>query len=624
MARNKPKAAPADGASTAGNLQATWPFPTIPKSARAATVAEDESTGTTTPETPIERVHVDAIDLYTDPAKNQVTRIALEQLLESPFNPRTHFDEKALQELAETVREVGVMQPLLVRPVEIPSGWSITRGGETLQPYEIIFGHRRYRAARLAGVADVPTIIRGLTDAQAAQLQAIENLQRENLDPVEEARGYAHYLKVHGVSKDQLAQEIGLSRTHVYSRLKLATAAPAVLDALQAGEIYEENALRIARLPHVKLQLKALEAIRKDYRYDPDDGGKKSVRRIQDFLREKFTLQLREAIFDTKDGALVELAGACTVCPKRSGNAPEYADLANDPDKGYGGRQLTAGPDLCTDPDCFEAKKKAHLAIEAGKLTAKGKTVVTGGKARAAVSADGTFKGAYIALKDVKALLAASKKSGGTKAEDLEVVTIQDPRGGKMHQAVSVEALKAAGVKVAKPKNDGNGRSSWEEQQRKSNEARKLQEEHAAVATKVNTAILSAVRQAAAGKQLTPLAMQHIALIAFRGVEWNAKSLLATLHGVKNETALAKAIGSMPPEKLTTLLLDCALVHNVIASGYRDEKPDCLMALAKELGVDVAEIRKDVSGKAADTKTEDLLAGATTGESQDEDEAVEA
>lgn len=623
--RAKKKAEPAEGGETADNLQAAWPFPTTRKAEPGPVEQEavdpivkredfradfDAHADATNP--PADRIRVEAIDLYTDPAKNQVERIALEQLLESPFNPRTRFDDKALQELAETVRGVGVMQPLLVRPVTMPDGWSITRAGETMPAYEIVFGHRRFRAGRLAGVADVPVIVRDLTDAQAAQLQAIENVQREQLDPIEEARGYAHYLKVHGVNKDQLAKEVGLSRTHVYSRLKLLEAVPAVHEALRKGEIYEENALAIARIPHAKLQEKAIASLNSNH-LDLEDGGKRSVRRIKDFLRERFTLKLSGAIFKIDDAALAPLAGPCTTCAKRSGNAPEFADLAADTQKDWA-KELRAGPDLCTDPDCFDAKKKAHLRAQADKLRTHGKTVVDGGKARSAIGVDGRVKGAYIALKDVKALLAASKKKDLPKASELAVVTIQNPRDGKTVEAVKVEDLPAS-VKPKQPTGARSSNSAADDKRVAENERIAKQR---VLDCRVNKAVLVEVRHAAAGRPLTALALRLAVFVAFAGVDWNDRNLLAELHGFKNEDQLGDAIEKLPPDRLATLLLDCALIQNV-DSGY--EKPEPLLAMAKELGVNVAEIRKRVEKAPPDTETQDLLKSA---EQADEEEAEEA
>src|SRR6185369_8593562 len=131
--------------------------------------------------------------------------------------------------------------------------------------------------------------------------------------------------------------------------------------------------------------------------HDMQDGGKSSFRRIRELLKERFTLDLREALFDTKDAELLADAGTCTDCPKRTANSPEYEDLTQD-QKDRWERVHKGEPNLCTDPDCFEAKKKAHLANRAAALEAKGKTVITGGKARNAISAHGEVKGGYIAL----------------------------------------------------------------------------------------------------------------------------------------------------------------------------------------------------------------------------------
>jgi ParB/RepB/Spo0J family partition protein len=158
------------------------------------------------------------VNLYADPTKNTVEQIAIEQLVESPFNPRTRFDEQALRSSPRPCAPWASCRPILVRPVTLPGGFAITKGGEPQQAYEIIFGHRRFRAAKIAGEADHARIVRELTDAQAAQLQAIENVQRKDLDPSRRRAATQHYIKVHGVTKDQLAAEIGLSRTHVYSR----------------------------------------------------------------------------------------------------------------------------------------------------------------------------------------------------------------------------------------------------------------------------------------------------------------------------------------------------------------------------------------------------------------------
>jgi transcription termination factor NusA len=556
-----------------------------------------------------DRIRVDQVSLYTDPTQNTVQRIALGQLLESPFNPRRTFNQTALEQMADGIRSVGVMQAILVRPIALPEGWSINRGDEVLQPYEIVFGHRRYRASKIAGVPDIPAIVRELTDAQAKQLQAIENVQREDLNPMEAARSYRQYLQAHQVSKDQLAKEIGLSRSHVYSYLTLLSAVPMIQEAVEKGEIGPDVAIKIARLHTPKLQERALSAIKGKY-YDLEDGGKKTVRQIADFLAEKFTLKLSEAIFDTKDATLLQGADACTTCPKRTGNAPEFVDIVDKKDDGHYYRS-PRGPNLCTDPDCFDAKKKAHLARKAADLEAKGKTVIAGNKARALVSAEGQLKEGYVALKDVKSELAKATKSRKTLAGNpVEVtsVVIQNPRDGKTIEAVKVDDLKAAGVKVKAPKSSSRG--GYAEQQRRNEEEHLKRQERALAETKVNSALLAAVRKAAAAQPRSTFDMQLIAHVALAGVDYHSHGTLEILHGVDSYDKLRKAVGSMGAEQLTALLLDCALVKGVVCHAYSPEKPEALLAAAKHYGVDVAEIRAEVAKLPVDVKSGDLLKSA--------------
>lgn len=603
-----------------------------------------------------ERIHVDQVRLFTDVTDNVVERIALDELRESPFNPRTRYDEKALQDLAETIRGVGVAQPLLVRKTSVEGllAWNKAnpeRAGDP-PPFEIVFGHRRYRAARLAGETHVPAIVRDLTDAQSAQLQAIENVQRVNPDAIDEARGYLHYINVHKVSKEQLADEIGLSRSHVYARLKLLSLPEDIQAAVVSGEVALDVGLAIARLHTPKIQATALAALRRNHP-DLDDGGKRSVRRIKAFLHEKYTLDLDEALFDTKDATLLEGADACTTCTKRSGNAPEYEDMANerteaeieaannaaDPksdedyldswSQPYHGK---GGKNRCTDPECFDAKKRAHLAIEAAKLQAEGKTVIAGNKARAIVSATGEIKGGYVALKDLKSVIAAKNKKKASKVDaeyeqlpNVPTAVVQDPRGGRTIEVVKLADVKAAGVKV-KEQLAGRGEPSWVVEQRKREEQRKKLEPKAQQETRLNFALLGAVRGAAAGQPLPTILVQHMASLMLAGVEWGSRKTLATLHGMKSFEQLQKAVGSMAPDKLTTLMLDCALVVGVQMRWDRlDDKPEALHAAAKHYGVDVEEISRDLADAPADDKTADLLQdGAGAEDLVDEEDEVQA
>lgn len=150
--------------------------------------------------------------------------------------PRTDFDTEALEELAESIRQHGVLQPLLVRP--IPGG-----------RYQIVAGERRWRAARLANLSEVPVIIRDLDDTQVMVLAMIENLQREQLNPAEEAEGYRRLRDEFGMTQEEIAQKVGKSRPVVANALRLTGLSKEILDMLREGTISVGHAKVILSAP---------------------------------------------------------------------------------------------------------------------------------------------------------------------------------------------------------------------------------------------------------------------------------------------------------------------------------------------------------------------------------------
>ena len=489
-----------------------------------------------------------------------LSQIPLDQLHESPFNQRqiyTGLDELA----ANIVAEGRIHQPLLVRPRVGP----LFQGDPDLATsaaagFEIVFGHRRLRAAALAGLATVPCMVRSLSDAEARSAQVAENLQRDDVHPFEEAEAFRVMIDAGDASADELAERFGKSRSYVYGRLALLKACPKVRQACLAGTIGSEVALLVARLRTEPLQQKALGYIGANYQTSFTDGGQKSFRAIRALLNEKFTLELKDALFDAADATLLPDAGPCTACPKRSGNAPEFADVAAASAKQRWGSGADGEPhhlqhvgaDVCTDPDCFAAKKAAQLKRQAAALAAKGKTVVDGHKARAAVSAQGEVKGAYVALKEVrdqlkKANATAAGKAVGTPA----IVTLQDPRTGKTIEAVRRDELQACGVKLAAPRND---RANFEAQERRRAEDRARAEARCKVEAAHRLDLLQRVRTAAAAAERSAFDLGLVARAALNGVEWNDRPVLAALWGAKSFEALQKQAGSLPVGDLTTLL----------------------------------------------------------------------
>ena len=154
--------------------------------------------------------------------------LALDALVPGQYQPRTRMDEGALYELAESIKAQGIMQPILVRRLA---------GGDNAGKYEIIAGERRFRAARLAGLSDVPVLVRDVPDEAAAAMALMENIQREDLNPLEEAQGLSRLVNEFGMTHEQAAQAVGRSRSAASNLLRLLNLAEPVQTMLMAGDI---------------------------------------------------------------------------------------------------------------------------------------------------------------------------------------------------------------------------------------------------------------------------------------------------------------------------------------------------------------------------------------------------
>ena len=154
--------------------------------------------------------------------------LPLSELVPGVYQPRTRMDEGALYELAESIKAQGIMQPILVRRLT---------GGEHAGKYEIIAGERRFRASRLAGLAEVPVLVRDVPNEAAAAMALIENIQREDLNPLEEAQGLQRLIREFGLTHEQAAQAVGRSRSAASNLLRLLNLAEPVQTMLMAGDI---------------------------------------------------------------------------------------------------------------------------------------------------------------------------------------------------------------------------------------------------------------------------------------------------------------------------------------------------------------------------------------------------
>lgn len=163
-----------------------------------------------------------------------VQTLAIGRIVQAGYQPRQVFEPQSLAELAQSIREKGVLQPLLVRP-----------RGDT---FEIVAGERRWRASQLAGLTELPVIIRDLGDREALEIAVVENLQREDLGPLEEARAYQTLLE-HGLNQEGVARAVGKGRSTVSNALRLLTLGEASLRALDAGQISAGHARAILAQP---------------------------------------------------------------------------------------------------------------------------------------------------------------------------------------------------------------------------------------------------------------------------------------------------------------------------------------------------------------------------------------
>jgi ParB family transcriptional regulator, chromosome partitioning protein len=182
-----------------------------------------------------------------------VTSVELDQIVPSPLQPRRHFDSERLQELTQAIRSQGVIEPLVVRPAPAASGGAAR--------YELVAGERRWRAARAAGLSVVPVVVRELDDHAALEMSLVENLMREDLNPVDEAHGFERLCRSFGLNHDQVAARIGKSRPYVSNTMRLLDLAPAVLEMIEHGELSAGQARPLLAMASATAQVAAARRI---------------------------------------------------------------------------------------------------------------------------------------------------------------------------------------------------------------------------------------------------------------------------------------------------------------------------------------------------------------------------
>jgi ParB family transcriptional regulator, chromosome partitioning protein len=217
---------------------------------------------------------------------DEIKQIPVNDIDTSPYQPRTVFDDERIDELCQTIKTHGVIQPIIVRIRN--------------QRYEIIAGERRWRAVKKLGLETIPGIIREFNDSQAASIALIENLQREGLTAIEEAVAYEKLLELHNLTQESLAQRLGKSQSTIANKLRLLNLSEPVKFALMERKITERHARALLSLDSEELQLKVLEdVIAKDLNVKQTEARTayyKEAAKIKKSKRVSFTKDVRLAL----------------------------------------------------------------------------------------------------------------------------------------------------------------------------------------------------------------------------------------------------------------------------------------------------------------------------------------
>lgn len=288
------------------------------------------------------------------------------ELHASPTNPRKHFDEGPMQELSENIHEHGVRMPLLARPSKEKPG-----------SYEIVAGERRFRAtgmalerlakeedeARYAKLFKLPVIVQDLDDATVLELQLIENLQRQDLTPMEEARGYQRLLDLPGgeYTPQKIAQKISKHVATVLTKLKILKAPESLQKALDAGYISERHLVLVASIPAEKAREECAKKVMEGKQHwDEEQRKPLSVRETLSLIADSYRMSLKGVLWSLDDAELVPAAGACSQCPHFAKKAAEQdPELASNLGNGRG----DTDPMTCMHPDCWRKKQEATLKV---------------------------------------------------------------------------------------------------------------------------------------------------------------------------------------------------------------------------------------------------------------------
>jgi len=513
--------------------------------------------------------------------------VPLSQVTESSTNPRRRFSEQGMQDLTDSVRKHGVLVPLLVRPIggdlDAASLNAMAIRGTEHKAFEIIAGARRYRAAIAAELREIPVRVKEIGDSEALELQIIENSQREDVHPLEEAMGYQTLLQRPGYDVAAIAGKVGKSESFVYQRLKLTDLIGPAQDAFLEDRITAGHAILIARL-QPRDQENAFESCFSHQWGSPvKDTPARSVRDLSRWIQENIHLDLHAAPFKKDDADLVAAAGPCTSCPKRTGFLPQlFPDVAK--------------KDTCTDKNCYEKKVQAHIAQKKSQLEAKGAKVLE-------VTSDWSHPGKA----KPEDLLTASKyhkiedKKDRCDSVQKAVVVAGYHDRGHVLDVCTDPGCKKHGADI---RTDSSGNDTYGAQQKRAEEQKKLKR------TK-RLRILEAV----IGQVKAPLAKEDLAAVAvaFWNDLWSdlKKAIIARRgwekekrkggFGVDYDAIGHTQIAKFSDDEIAGFLLELSVARQIDGLGY-GESNDRLKEMSIRYGIDAAAIGREVTAEVISKK----------------------
>ena len=516
----------------------------------------------------------------TESSAGTVRRVPITLIDYSPTNPRTSFDERGLHELAASIKSMGLLQPVTVRP-------------KAEGRYEVIAGERRTRAHVLAQLDTIDVIVRDMADSDVLTAQTIENLQRADLTPIEEADGFALLLSQDEppITVAELATRIGKSVGYVRSRVQLTHLVDEAKTALRANTLSLRVALHIARLT---------EADQGDilpWATEMDDwnGHRPGERQVADEIERRYFLDLARTPFDTKDATLVEGKPACVACPLRTGFDPSlFPDIKK--------------KDTCTDRACFNAKRDAHVTqvvqVQIGRAQRKDKAtpppivLLSAGWETPRIEhfVDTGDDDSVVSFESFKQNEYVIVRRGENCEHTRPGVLVDGADAGKVQRICTDAACKTHRTFHVKSPDTEDYRAKERERMKK------LQQERVVLRRVLDASIAAMPMEQ--GVTLGRLDLQFVATAMVKRFWYEHIKQMAKARGIEPAKpkygspdyigAMCTYIEGLSETEVLRFLMDLSLSSDAWPTNYGTDKPEQLLALAKRVGVDVAAIRTEV------------------------------